>query len=89
MNKHISAIVLSCFLQLPNFYRIRLFISKIVAITLADVFVYSHLDYCNSLFYGLPKYSSIHCLQKQNTTACIVTRTSRFSHITPILKSLH
>ena len=27
--------------------------------------------------------------QIQNTTARIVTRTSRFSHITPILKSLH
>ena len=44
---------------------------------------------CNSLFYGLPKYS-INRLQKiQNSVARIVTRTSRSSHITPVLKSLH
>ena len=37
----------------------------------------------------LLKYS-IHLLQKiQNTTARIVTRTSRFTQITPILKCLH
>ena len=89
MDKHISAVVKSCFLQLRDFHRIRPLISKTAAITLANAFVHSHLDYCNSLFYGLPKYS-IHRLQKiQNTTARIVTRISRFTHITPILKSLH
>ena len=89
MDKHISAEVKSCFLQLRDFHRIRPLISKTAAIILANAFVHSHLDYCNSLFYGLPKYS-IHRLQKiQNTTARIVTRISRFTHITPILKSLH
>ena len=33
--------------------------------------------------------NTIHCLRKiQNTTASIDTRTSRFTHIMPILKSL-
>ena len=89
IDKHISAIVKSCFLQLRDFHCICPLISKTASITLANVFVHSHLDYCNSLFYGLPKYN-IYCLQKiQNTTACIVTRTSHFTHIMPILKSLH
>ena len=89
MGKHISAIVKSCFLQLHDFHRIRPLISKTAAMTLANVFVHSHLDYSNCLFHDPPKYS-IHRLQKiQNTTARIVTRTSRFTHITPILKSLH
>ena len=89
MDKHISAVIKSCFLQLHEFHRTRRLISKTAAITLANAFVHSHLDFCNSLFYGLPKYS-IHRLQKiQNTTACIVTRISRFTHITPILKSLY
>ena len=90
MDKHITAIVKSCFLQLRDFHWVRPLISKTAAITLANAFVHSHLDYCNSLFYGLPKYS-IYRLQKiQNTTArIIVTRFFRFTHITPILKSSH
>ena len=88
MDKHISSIIKSCFLQLHDFHRIRPFISKTAAITLANAFVYSCLDFYNSLFYGLPKYS-IHRLQKvQNTVARIVTNSSHFSHITPTLKSL-
>ena len=89
MDKHISTVIKSCFLQLRDVHRIRPLISKTAAITLTNAFVHSHLYNCNSLFYGLPKYS-IHRLQKiQNTTASIVTRISRFTHITPILKSLH
>ena len=88
LDKHISSIVKSCFRQLRDFRRIRLFISKTAAITLANAFVHSYLHFCNSLFYGFPKYS-IHRLQKvQNTVARIISN-SRFSHITPTLKSLH
>ena len=62
MDKHILDIVKSCFLQLRNFHRIRPLISKTATITLANAFVHSYFDYCNSLFYGLPKYN-IHRLQ--------------------------
>ena len=89
MDKHISSVVKTCFHQLREFRHIRSFIPKSAAIILANAFIHSRIDYCNSLFYGLPK-CSINCLQKiQNSVARIVTRTSRSSHITPILKSLH
>ena len=86
---HISSIIKSCFVQLRNFCCIRPLFSKTAAITLAYSLIHSRLDYCNSLFYGLPNYS-IHRLQKvPNTTARIVTRSVRSSYITPVLKSLH
>ena len=89
MDKHISSIIKSCFIQLRDFRRIRPFISKTAAITLANAFVHSRLDFCNSLFYSLPKYS-IHRLQKvENTMARIVINSFHFSHVTPTLKSLH
>ena len=52
-DKHISSIVKSCFIQLRDFRRIRLFISKTAAITLANTFVHSRLDFHNNLFVGL------------------------------------
>ena len=63
MDKHISSIVKSCFLQHCDCHRICPFISKTAVITLANAFVHSRLDFCNSLFYGLFKYS-IHRIQK-------------------------
>ena len=89
LNIHVTSIVKSCFLQFRDFRCTHPFITKTAAITLANAFAYSHLDFCNSLFYGLPKYS-IHRLQKvKNTVAHIVSNSSRFSLITPTLKSLH
>ena len=83
LDKHVSSIVKSCFLQLRDFQRIRPFISKTAALMLAYAFVYSHLDFCYSLFHGLPKYS-IHRLQNvQNTVGRIVSNSSHFSSITP------
>ena len=89
MDKHISSIIKPCFLQFRDFQRIRPFISKTAAITLANAFVHSHLDFKKSLFYSLPKYS-IHRLQKvQITMARIITNSFHFLHITSTLKSLH
>ena len=57
MDKHISSVVKTCFHRLREFHHIRSFIPKSAAIIFANAFIYSHIDYCNSLFYGLPKYS--------------------------------
>ena len=89
MDKHISSIVKSCFLQLRDFPRNHSLISKTAAITLTNAFVHSRLDFCNSLFYGLPKYSIHHPQKVQNTVAHIITNSSHFSHITSILIFLH
>jgi len=52
-------------------------------------FITSQLDYCNSLYFGLPQ-SSLRRLQLvQNAAARLLTGTRRREHITPILASLH
>ena len=75
-------------MQLCDFSQIRSLKFKTAAIILSNSFIHFCLDYCNSLFYGLPNYY-IHCQQKvQNTAIRIVTRSVRSSHITPVLESM-
>ena len=52
-------------------------------------FVSSRLDYCNSLFRSLSKFN-LHRLQSiQNSAARIVTNSSKYTRITPVLRKLH
>jgi len=59
------------------------------ASTITASVVHSKLNYSNLLYYNLPK-SQINRLQQiQNCHACTVVKASKYSHITPILRSLH
>jgi len=77
-NSHISA--LRCILTYLNFK---------TASTIATSIIHSKLDYCNSLYFNLPN-SQINRLQQiQNSLAYTVVKSPGFSHITPVIKSLH
>ena len=57
--------------------------------SVANAFVSSRLDYCNSLFRSLSKVN-LHRLQSiQNSAARIVTNLCKYTRITPILRKLH
>ena len=56
---------------------------------LVHVFVTSRLDYCNALLSGCANYTLKGLQLIQNAAACILTRTRRFEHISPVLASLH
>ena len=57
--------------------------------SVANAFVSSWLDYCNSLFRSLSKVN-LHRLQSiQNSAARIVTNSCKYTRITPVFRKLH
>ena len=88
-SKHIQNVCNSCFIQLRDFRNIRQFLTHDAALSVANAFVSSWLDYCNSLFKSLSKFN-LHRLQSiQNSAARIVTNSSKFTRISPVLRKLH
>ena len=73
-----------------QFRQIRSSLDHSSAVTLANSLVISKIDYCNSLFKGLPQ-SSLDRLQLiQNSLARVVCPSvKRFKHISPVLHRLH
>ena len=57
--------------------------------TIATSIVNSKLDYCNSLYFNLPETQINRLQHTQNSLARTVANTPKYSHITPVLKSLH
>ena len=49
----------------------------------------SRFDYCNSLFLSLTDFELRRLQLVQNSLCRVVTRSSKYSHITPQLKKLH
>ncbi len=88
-NSQISALSQSCFYHIRDLRRIRDTLDFTTASTIATSLVHSKLDYCNSLYYSLPAYQIDRIQLIQNCLARTVCRTSKFSHITPTLRSLH
>jgi hypothetical protein len=88
-SEHISAISKSCLYHIRDLRRLRNSMDQTTACTIATALVHSKLDYCNSLLLNLPSSSTNRLQLVLNSAARAVTKTSKFHHITPVLKSLH
>ena len=75
--------------QLRDFRHVRRFLTHDASVLVANALVSSRLDYYNSLFRSLSKFNlrKLQCIQ--NSAARIVSNTSRYTSITPVLKKLH
>ena len=89
MEKQVSSVSKSCFLQIRKIGRIRSYITDDACKTLVNSLVISRLDYGNALLYGV-NASILSKLQRvQNTAARLISRKWKHEHITPVLVSLH
>ena len=89
MNMHISKACSKAFQSLYHIKQIRKYLTEDSTKILVHAFITSHIDYCNSLLYGIPKHQ-INRLQKViNAAARVVCLLPRFDNITPTLMRLH
>ena len=84
VRRHISLTCRSRFYHIRDFRRIPLSVAKAIATAL----ITSRLDYCNSL-YNIASKDILKLQCVQDCLARVVTRSPRFSHSVPLLKSLH
>ena len=89
LKEHISHVSKSCHHQIRRIRSIRPLLDHDSTVLLANSLVSSKLDFCNSLYAGLPK-STIRPLQKaQNSLARSVFSSRKFDRASPLLKRLH
>ena len=89
MNTDINKACSSSFFYLCNIKRIRKYLTSESAAALVHAFITSLVDYCDSLYNGLPDYQ-LHKLQRVlNSSARLVLCAPRSCHVTPLLRELH
>ncbi|KAL7889545.1 hypothetical protein AOLI_G00018030 [Acnodon oligacanthus] len=86
---HNANLTRSCRYLLYNIRRIRPFLTREADQVLLQSLVISRLDYCNSLLDGLPMQTIKPLQLIQNVAAQLVFNLPKFSHNTPLLRSLH
>ena len=64
-------------------------VSDCAAAGVVAAVVISRLDYCNSVFTGLPADQIARLQRVQNNAARLVVKKRRRDHVRPILKELH
>ena len=88
LKKNISSICKTSYYHIRQLRQVRSSLDTNSAIILANSLVSSKLDYCNSLYYGLPAASLDKLQRVQNSLArVVVPSVKRHHHITPTLKN--
>ena len=89
MNEHITAVCRTSYFHLRNVRTLKPFLSYKALLTVVHAFITSRIDYGNSLLYGISDHNLNRLQRVQNSAARIVTNTSKYDHITPVLYKLH
>jgi len=87
--KHFSAVSKSCFHNIRDLRRVSNTFDQTAACTIAASLIYSKIDNCNSFLLNLYATQMNRLQLNLNSAAPAVTKTPKFHHIIPVLKSLH
>jgi hypothetical protein len=89
MKSHVMRTVSTCYSVLRQLRSIRRSVSRPVLQSLVVSLVFSRLDYGNATLVGIPQHLLRRLQSVMNSAARLIFSSSRFSHITPLLRRLH
>jgi len=89
MRSHVSRTVSGCFIELRQLRNIRRSVSDSVFHSLVVSLVMPRLDYCNTTLAGLPASQFSRLQSVLNAAVRLTHRSSRYEHVTPMLRDLH
>lgn len=89
LTPHINSITSACYLYLRKIRSIRKYLSQKDTETLIHAFISSRLDVCNSLFFGLPKYSLLKLQRVQNAAVRTIFSLKKRESVSDHIRSLH
>lgn len=85
---HVNQMCRSSFAFVRDVWRIRSFIKASTVLQLIHAYVFSKLDYCNSILAQCPSYRIRQLQRVQNSCVRVITRIPRYAHVTPFLRQL-
>ena len=89
MKEHASNITQTCYYEVHRLTSIRMCLSNTATATLVSAFVWSRIDYCNSLPFGSAHDVISHLQRIQNYAARVILCIPKSVNITTNLRSLH
>jgi len=89
MRSHVTKTVSACFAVLRQLWSIRRSVFRPVLQSLVTSLVLTRLDYGNATLAGIPLYLLKRLQSVMNSAARLVFSSSRYEHITPLLRQLH
>ena len=89
MRSHVSRTVSSCFAVLRQLRSIRRSVPDTVFQSLVVSLVLPHLDYGNAALAGLPANQHRRLQSVLDSAARLIHRSTRFDHVSPLLRELH
>ena len=88
LKQHITNVSAKSYYHLRNIYTIRKYLTRESCETLIHAFI-TRLDYCNSLYAGLPNCEIEKLQHIQNSAARLIYKIPKWEHISPKLNELH
>ena len=88
-NPQILSVASSCFFHLRIIRQISSYPDDASLKLLVCSLVFSRIDYCNSLYFNLPKSTLYPLVKAFNFAARLISHTSKVFHISPSLVDLH